>query len=169
MTSKRTQWQIAVAAEAIAAAQFARAGCDVSVQYGANQPEYDLVAARGQRIMKVSVKGSQDGGWGLTQSFILNADYHGAIDAWLARHGAKTVLCFVQFREVGYDELPRLYLARPSEVAARLKDSAAGRGETILYEHHQWTLRAHAAGTIDRIPDSWRFTEERVDSLLDSA
>src|SRR5689334_4119882 len=109
MTSKRTQWQIAVAAEAIAAAQFARAGCDVSVQYGANQPEYDLVAARGQRIMKVSVKGSQDGGWGLTQSFILNADYHGAIDAWLARHGAKTVLCFVQFREVGYDELPRLY------------------------------------------------------------
>jgi hypothetical protein len=60
-------WHVSTAAEAIAAAQFARFGCDVSVQYGANQPEYDLMIARGELMLKISVKGSSDGGWGLSQ------------------------------------------------------------------------------------------------------
>jgi len=81
----KNSWHVATAAEAFAAAQFARCGWDVSVQYGANQPEYDLVAVDGERILKISVKGSKDGAWGLTQSFISNADYHGAADAWLLR------------------------------------------------------------------------------------
>src|SRR5687768_10543929 len=93
-------WHVAVAAEAVAAAQFARCGFDVSVQYGADQPEYDLIVAKAERMLKVSVKGSQDGGWGLTQSYIKNADYQGAIEKWLLRHGARTILCFVQFRGV---------------------------------------------------------------------
>jgi hypothetical protein len=54
---------VATAAEAFAAAQFARFGYDVSVQYGANQPEYDLIIAEGRRMLKISVKGSADGGW----------------------------------------------------------------------------------------------------------
>ena len=41
-----TPRNVAVAAEAFAAAQFARLGFDVSVQYGANQPEYDLLSAK---------------------------------------------------------------------------------------------------------------------------
>ena len=40
-------WHVAVAAEAIAAAQFARCGVDVSVQYGANHPGVWGVARRG--------------------------------------------------------------------------------------------------------------------------
>ena len=44
MTSPKVKaFHIGVAAEAFAAAQFARCGLDVSVQYGANQPEYDLM------------------------------------------------------------------------------------------------------------------------------
>src|SRR5438309_6652968 len=91
---------VSVAAEAIAAAQFARCGFDVSVQYGANQPEYDLIVAKGDNLLKVSVKGSQDGSWGLTQTFLkkASADYHGAIELWLRRHGLKTVFCLVQFK-----------------------------------------------------------------------
>ena len=54
-------WHVGVAAEAAAAALFARCGYDVSVQYGANQPGYDLIVAQGSRILKVSVKGSQTG------------------------------------------------------------------------------------------------------------
>jgi len=69
----KTSWQVATAAEAFAAGQFARCGWDVSGQYGANQPEYDLVAVDGDLMLKVSVKGSQDGSWGLTQSFISKA------------------------------------------------------------------------------------------------
>jgi Holliday junction resolvase-like predicted endonuclease len=164
--TKPTSWQIGVAAEAIAAAQFARCGYDVSVQYGADQPEYDLIVAKADRMAKVSVKGSQDGSWGLTQSHLQNANYHGAIDKWLARHGAATIFCLVQFKGVAFDALPRLYLARPGEIAARLKESAAGRGDTILYEHHVWTSRAHAAGTEERLPVVWRFSPERLTSML---
>ena len=47
------KYHVAVAAEAFAAAAFAREGYEVSVQYGANQPGYDLVAVRGRRVLKV--------------------------------------------------------------------------------------------------------------------
>ena len=161
----KSSWQVATAAEAFAAAQFARCGWDISVQYGANQPEYDLVAVDGDRMLKVSVKGSKDGGWGLTQSHISNADYQAAADAWLAKHYRKTVFCLVQFKGVPVTELPRMYLAAPSEIAQWLKAAAAGRGDTILYERHAWTSRARAAGTIDLIPERWRFTEARLEEV----
>jgi Holliday junction resolvase-like predicted endonuclease len=161
----KTSWQVATAAEAFAAAQFARCGWNVSVQYGANQPEYDLVAADDDRIMKVSVKGSKDGGWGLTQSFMENADYRGAADKWLAKHGHKTVFCLVQFKGTSVESLPRMYLATPKEIADWLKNAAAGRGDTILYEKHAWSSKAYAAGTTDEIPDSWRFTEKRLEQI----
>ncbi|WP_354687067.1 hypothetical protein [Cupriavidus necator] len=166
---------IGVAAEAAAAALFARAGSDVSVQYGANQPEYDLIVARplmtghpdrSSDILKVSVKGSKDGGWGLTQSIIRNADYYGAADTWLKRHGARTIFCLVQYKDVPIDGMPRVYLATPREIAGRLKMAAGGRGDTILHERHAWGPRAQAAGTIDEIPQSWRYSVERIDELL---
>ena len=57
-----TKYQVSTAAEAIAAAQFARLGCNVAVQYGANQPEYDLIISDvEQRTLPISVKGSRNG------------------------------------------------------------------------------------------------------------
>ncbi len=159
-------WHIGVAAEAFTAAQFSRIGLNVSVQYGPNQPEYDLVVVRGERLYKVSVKGSQDGSWGLTQSYLKHADYQHAIDAWLANHRRKTIFAFVQFKGVAMHELPRMYLATPNEVARRLRESAGGRGDTILYEHHEWGPRAVARGTTDRIPQAWAFSQQRVDNLF---
>lgn len=95
-----SSWHVSVAAEAIAAALFARCGCDVSVQYGANQPEYDLMVAKDEHLLKVSVKGSKDGGWGLCQSYLTKkkADYHAAIDRWLARHRRGSLFRTVQGR-----------------------------------------------------------------------
>lgn len=58
---KPSSRNIEIAAESITAAQFSRMGFDVSVQYGANQPEYDLVVVKDKWMVKVSVKGSQDG------------------------------------------------------------------------------------------------------------
>jgi hypothetical protein len=164
----KTSWQVATAAEAFAAAQFARCGWDVSVQYGANQPEYDLVIVDGKNTLKISVKGSKDGGWGLTQSYLKNANYHEAINTWLNKHTEKTVFCLVQFKDTSLNELPRMYLATPKEIAEQLKNSSAGRGETILYEKHSWGPRAQAAGTTDMIPDKWRFSKERIESILRS-
>jgi hypothetical protein len=63
-------------------------------------------------------------------------------------------------------ELPRVYLATPLEVAERLKATAKGRGDSILYEHHKWGPRAQGAGTVDEIPEHWRFSEERLAQLL---
>lgn len=164
---KPNSWQIAIAAEAIAAGCFARCGYDVSVQYGANQPEYDFIIAKHQRLLKVSAKGSQDGSWGLTQSYMEKGDYHKAIDKWLEKHHGKTIFCFVQFKNVKIDELPRIYLATPREVAQRLRETAKGRGETILYEYKEWTSRAYGTGTIDKIPEEWRFSKQRIEELFD--
>lgn len=163
----KTSWQVATAAEAFAAGQLARYGWDVSVQYGANQPEYDLVAvdSNKENTLLISVKGSNDNGWGLTQSYIQNADYHAAADKWLAKHSPKTVFCLVYFKDIPEYILPRMYLATPYEIAQWLKAAAAGRGDTILYEEHTWAPRAHAAGTTDAIPQSWQFTSRRLDEI----
>ena len=168
MTKFVSSWHCGVAAEAFAAGQFAWFGYDVSVQYGANQPAYDLLIADGDRMLKVSVKGSQDGSWGLTQSHLKNADYHAAIDTWLKRHGARTALCFVQFTALDAGSLPRMYLATPKEVGERLRTTAAGRGDTILYERKVWSAKAKGAGTIDEIPMQWGLTPERVRHILEA-
>ncbi len=162
------QWQVATSAEAFAAAQFARCGWDISVQYGANQPEYDLVAVDGDRMLKISVKGSKDGSWGITQSFKKNATYHEAADRWLAKHGEKTIMCFVQFKGIELNELPLMYLATPQEVCEWLKKAAMGRGDTILHVKHTWTPKAQAAGTTDKIPEKWEFTQERLEEIANS-
>jgi hypothetical protein len=164
----KTQWQVATAAEAFVAAQCARCGWDVSVQYGANQPEYDLVVVDGEKMLKISVKGSRDGGWGLTQSLLKNADYHGAADIWLSKHRKKTIFCLVQFKNTLLDMAPRMYLATPLEIAEHLKREAGGRGDTILYENHIWGKQAQAAGKTDAIPNSWKFTESRLKDLSDN-
>ena len=171
---KPSSWHIAVAAEAFAAAQFARCGYDVSVQYGADQPEYDLIVAKEDHLMKVSVKGSQDWGWGLTQSYLpkatkisgKKADYHGAIDLWLKRHGSRTVFCFVHFGGVRLDALPRMYLATPAQVAKRLRETSNGRGDSVLHEELTWTSRSKAAGTTEKLPSEWVFSRERIEQLL---
>jgi hypothetical protein len=168
-----TGWHVGVAAEAVAASLFARCGLDVSVQYGANQPEYDLLVVRGDNILKVSVKGSKDGGWGLTQSYLpkqgavkVTPDYHAAINRWLDKHSSKTIFCFVQFHGVGIDAMPCVYLASPREVATTLHATAKGLGGTILHEQKAWTDKAQAAGTVDVIPAHWRFTADRVEHFL---
>lgn len=165
---KMTSWHVGVAAEAFAAAQFARFRYDVSVQYRANQPEYDLIAASGEKMLKISVKGSQDGGWGLTQSYKKGCDYHEAIQKWLDGHHKKTIFCLVQFQGTAENEMPRMYLASPAEIAEVMNASAGGRGETILYEYHKWGPRAAGSGTIDRIPEEWKFTEERAQYMFET-
>lgn len=171
-TGRAFSWQINLAAEGIAAAQFARCGFDVSIQYGADKPAYDMVVTKADSLLKVSVKGSEDGVWNLTQSYIKRAadlsgkkaDYHGAIDLWLDHHASRTICCLVQFQGVGLEQMPRIYLATPKEVAVRLKDTAEGRGDSVLYEGLDWVNDGR--GPIERLPMAWRFSPERIEELL---
>lgn len=162
-----SSWHVGVAAEAYAAAVFARYGFDVSVQYGANQPEYDLISVSGDKMLKISVKGSQDGSWGLTQNYKKGHTYHDAIDLWLKAHHKKTIFCLVQFENTLPNEMPRIYLASPKEIAVRLKESSAGRGETVLYENHTWGPRAVGRGTTDSIPKDWIISKERIELMFE--
>jgi len=160
-----TPYQVGVAAEAFAAALFARIGFHVSVQYGANQPGYDLIVEKAKRPYRVSVKGSQDGAWGLTQSYLRNADYPGAVDEWLRRHGEDLVFCFVQFKGKDVEEMPDVYLASCGQVAAHLKKSGGGLSDTILHVEKTWK-KGKRAGITDRIPKQWRFSKQRAEQLL---
>ena len=149
-----TSWHVGVAAEAFAAGQFARLGWDVSVQYGADQPGYDLVVKRaGVSPLTVSVKGSKDGSWGLSQKYLRSnsesisspPDYKKAADLWYEHHREVDLFLFVQFRGVDLDALPSFYVASPMEVRDRLKIAVNGRGDTILHENHTY-MRGFAVG-----------------------
>ncbi|SCW83497.1 hypothetical protein SAMN04487970_106134 [Paenibacillus tianmuensis] len=161
-----TSWHVSVAAESITAYLFARVGYDVSVQYGANQPEYDLMIAKGDTVMKVSVKGSKDGGWALTAKYKNSeVSYYDAIDLWLAKHSKKTVFSLVQFINTDIYEIPRVYLATPNEIANLMKTARNGLGDTVLRENKTWTGNMYVP---DVIPKDWLFSESRIIQLTNS-
>lgn len=58
MIKTMRQYHVGVVAEAFAAGLFAQSGCYVLVQYGANQPLYDLVIACGGKAIHMSSKGN---------------------------------------------------------------------------------------------------------------
>jgi hypothetical protein len=158
------KYHVSVAAEAYAAAAFARAGYEVSVQYGANQPGYDLVAIKGQRRLLVSVKGSQDGGWVLHGRFKKNRTWSEAVDKWRGAQSSDTIMFFVQFQQAAFEEMPRMYLARVSEVADHLLQGRAGNVSTCLMENYQYS-RGLARGHTDTIPKAWRCSVDRIESV----
>ena len=97
---------------------------------------------------------------------ISDRDYHGAADAWCNKYKPHTTLCLVQFKDIPIDQMPKVYLATPKEIAEHHKKSANGRGETILYEYKEWTDRAVGAGTTDKIPEQWKFSADRIQELF---
>ena len=102
-----TPRQCVIAAESFTASLLAQAGYDVLVQYGANQPHYDLVAVKDKRILLVSVKGSQDGGWMLASRYVKEGvNYHQAIDQWLTSQRDDIVFILVQFQGVSIGQAP---------------------------------------------------------------
>ena len=158
-----TKYQVAVAAEAFAAGVFAQAGCDVLVQYGANQPGYDLVVKKGGRTIPVSVKGSSDGGWLLTTKSP-KGTYSDALSQWRKKN-ASIVFCYVQFEDVAIGSTPRMYLVRGRELAKFMKTHGYGDIALSLYEDYT-PSRGPNKGVPRRVPDSWKFTTARVNQIL---
>ena len=169
-----SSWQIAVAAQGIAAAQFARSGFDVSVQYGADKPNYDLVVARADNLLKVSVQGNEDGSWDLAQSYLKSAaeqggkraDYLEAIELWLDHQASRVVWCFVLFQGIAIDQLPQLFLASPKEIAKRLRKTAKEPSDSAPREEHVRVSSGDDTRAIETMPLAWRFSLERIEQLL---
>jgi len=170
---KPGSWPINVGASGIAAAQFARCGFDVMIQAGHDKPWYDLVVTRTGNLLKIGVKASENGRWCLAESYLQRSahwngkkiDVHQAIGLWLDIHGERTIYCLVQFEGVSLNQLPRIYLATPAEIARRMRECAQRLGEPVLLEQYQWTSPEGLAG-IEALPSSWLFSEERIQELL---
>lgn len=157
--------QCEIAGEAYAASLLARAGFDVLVQYGANQPDYDLIAVKGRARVPISVKGSQTGAWALAQKYYKKGGtYHGAIDSWLAAQPEDLVFVLVQFSRTTLADAPRAYIAKPDEIANELRQHREGAGGCVLQED----IRQHRGRTryVDAVPERWAFTQVRVDEIL---
>ena len=159
-----TSRQCEIAAESYSACLLAQSGYDVLVQYGANQPHYDLMAVKEERILPISVKGSQDGGWMLAVRFVKpSVKYHAAIDKWLSIQRGDVVYIFVQFLHVPLGQAPRVYVARPPEIAAQLKLQCFGRGHGSLQENVP--RESPRSKYKDKIPGGWAFSNVRIDRI----
>lgn len=159
-----TPRQCEIAAESFSASLLAQVGYDVLVQYGANQPHYDLVAVKDERILLVSVKGSQDGGWMLASRYVKpGVNYHAAIDQWLTVQRHDLVFFLVQFQGVEIGNAPRVYVARPLEIAEQLRAHREGKGHGALQE--DWQRNHPRSAYTDKIPAHWAFTRERIDEI----
>ncbi|MGA9450750.1 MAG: hypothetical protein WBW41_05310, partial [Verrucomicrobiia bacterium] len=110
------------------------------------------------------VKGSSDGGWVLTAGKKEGRTYHEAAEVWLEKHGLDIVCVFVQFLNVPLEGVPRVYVARASEVAKHLKSLKCGGGDTRFEEEHIWKS-GRVKGCTDKIPDTWKFSKQRIDSV----
>ena len=160
------QFHVAIAAEAFTAGILAHAGYDVSVQYGANQPQYDLIVSKGEHLIRVSVKGSQDGGWGLLAGYKeKELNNHQTVDKWAERQEKGLIYCFVQFKDVPLGSCPRVYFASVPEIVEHMKTLRGGNGDTSLWEN--WTFKGGIAkGRTDKIPNEWKFSPERIEELF---
>jgi Holliday junction resolvase-like predicted endonuclease len=159
-----TPRQCEIAAESYTACLLAQSGYDVLVQYGANQPHYDLVAVKDKRIVPISVKGSQDGGWMLAVRFVKpGVNYRAAIEKWLSIQRDDVIYIFVQFLHVPLGQAPRVYVARPPEIATQLKLQCSDRGHGSLQED---TPRDSPRSKYkDKIPNGWVYSSERIDTI----
>ena len=156
--------QVSVAAESFAATLLAQSSYNVSVQYGANQPDYDLIAEGKAGIAKVSVKGSSDGGWSLAINYKKGNTYYGAIDKWLSKQKREMIFIFVQFLGVEIGEMPRTYASTPREIATHMKTQHGGKGHMALLEDYQ---RDHPKSQYaDKVPAAWIFSKARIDALI---
>jgi hypothetical protein len=159
-----TSRQCEIAAESYSACLLAQAGYDILIQYGANQPYYDIVANKDERFLPISVKGSQDGGWMLSVKYKNeNNSYHEAIDNWLNAQRNDVIFLFVQFINIRIGESPRTYIALPNEIAAHMKTQCNGRGHGSLQEDYR---RDHPGSRYNhKIPTDWLFTQNRIDRM----
>jgi len=71
---------------------------------------------------------------------------------------------FVQFQGIELNQLPLMYLARPSHIAAHLKDGRNGNVATCLHVERHFK-KGVAKGHTDYIPASWICSLARMNSV----
>ena len=90
-------------------------------------------------------------------------NYRAAIDKRLSVQRNDVIYVFVGFLRVRLGEAPRVYVARPAEIATHLKLQCLGRGHGSLQE--DTPLYYPRSKYKDQIPAEWRYTNERIDTI----
>jgi hypothetical protein len=159
-----TPRQCEIAAESYTASLLAQCGYDVLVQYGANQPHYDLIAVKNNYFLPISVKGTQLSGWILAVKFVKpGVNYHQAIDQWLSVQRNDIIFVLVQFMKIEIGQSPRVYIARAKEIADHMKTQCNGRGHGSLQEDFK---RDYPRSQYNhKIPSVWKFSEKRLEEV----
>lgn len=173
--SKHSSRSLSASGEGIALAQFARCGYDVLAHAGHDKPMHDLSVSRAGRLLKISVKASNDGQWGFAEPFFRQrSDDHDnrlasikAVNLWRDSQFSGTVCCLVQFDGIALDHMPRLYLAAPGELTARMHESIERTGSASLREEYEWRSPIERITRVERLPSAWRFSPQRIEQLLD--
>jgi len=164
--SEIQKYHIKIAAEAFAAGLLAHAGYDVLIQYGADQPDYDLAIGKLNRPLKrISVKGTQLAGWGLAGDYVREANYIRAADEWLQAQSEGLIFFLVSFYKVPLGKCPDCFVATAQEIAEQLKRQRGGLGHGSLALNKQ-RIRGAGAGTTDAIPETWQFSADRLKKLV---
>ena len=165
---------ISLSAEGIAAAQFARAGFDILPQAAHEKPNFDLAVTRAGALVKMSVRATDSGRWDLVSPFLRGiygsksrrADLQNAVECWLDSQSSRAMCCLVQFGDVPLDQLPRIYLAAPNDVARRMLDTLERTDDASLFETYEWKSPFEDNHRIETLPNAWRFSPERIEELL---
>jgi hypothetical protein len=89
--------------------------------------------------------------------------YHEAISKWLEAQRDDLVFMLVQYQKVELGHAPRVYVARPCEIAESLRSHRNGQGHGALQE--DWKRNHPRSQYIDKIPEGWRFTQKRIDEI----
>lgn len=89
--------------------------------------------------------------------------YQAAIDQWLARQREDMLYFLVQFQGVEITQAPRVYLARPIEIAEQLRLHRQGKGHGALQEN--WRRNHPRSAYDDIIPAHWAFSRKRIDTI----
>lgn len=155
--------QVSIAAESFAAGVFAHAGYSVFVQYGANQPGFDLVVSDSTESLMVSVKGSTDGGW-LLATKKPNGSYVQALETWIERNH-RMVFCLVQFKDVLVGQCPRIWMVTGANLGEYLRTHYFGNVSLSLYERYE-PKSGKNKGKYMGIPGTWSMTQARIDALF---
>ena len=148
------------AADAIMEA--AEAGIKVIICITEGIPIQDMMKVT--RIILVSVKGSQDGGWMLAVKHVGNGVlYHAAIDVWEQSQRKDLVFMMAQYMHASLTQAPPVYVARAAAIAAHMKTQCDGRGHGSLQEDYR---RDHPKSKYShKIPAAWLFTQELIDTV----
>jgi hypothetical protein len=147
-------YHVSISAEGFVCGALAHCGYDVLVQYGANQPLYDLVAIRGRQRLLINVKGSSQKAWKLTQPKKAAPKRNNGITIpqayaiWKRRYARNALFALVYFPpNLSKGTAPEIYMVSKKEIVASKKLSNSAR---FLHKD---------------IQPGWKFSQSRIDAL----